>query len=182
MADREAEVYRAVEQGVVFGCVYGGKHHWLGVVPTRGSHEEGFARARHFVLAGAMAAFESYSVGRSGTAESCSQEFVEVVDLATGRVVHRAPTGTPPHGNNSCIVGTGSATSIVVERDGAVAWIAKKGGQCEGGDVCYEVHRLQKSGEQVLAVGRGVAPASLALAGSTIYWTNEGRPESASLE
>ncbi|MHB1538023.1 MAG: hypothetical protein ACYCYN_05895 [Solirubrobacteraceae bacterium] len=50
------------------------------------------------------------------------------------------------------------------------------------GDCSFEVHRLQKSGEQVLAVGRGVAPASLALAGSTIYWTNEGRPESGRLE
>ncbi|MHB1538021.1 MAG: hypothetical protein ACYCYN_05885 [Solirubrobacteraceae bacterium] len=181
MADREAEVYDGYEQQV-FGCVYGGKHYWLGLVPM-GGHEEGLPRARHVVLSGAIAAFESLTVIGSGSEAGHSTKYVEVVNLKAGRTIYKVPTGTLTGAHKPHAVGVGMVTAIVVIRDGAVAWIVENFGETvETGAPYFEVHAVEKAGERVLAAGNGVAPASLALAGSTIYWTNEGRPESASLE
>jgi hypothetical protein len=38
------------------------------------------------------------------------------------------------------------------------------------------LHALDKTGERTLAVGSNIDPNSLALAGSTLYWTQSGRP------
>jgi hypothetical protein len=45
----------------------------------------------------------------------------------------------------------------------------------------YEVHTADQSGSHLLAVGSDIAPNSLALAGSTIYWTQGDKPTSAAL-
>lgn len=110
-------------------------------------------------------------------AESSGEAWVVVRDLRTGRVLHNVPTGTQsppvPH-----FVGAGEATTIVVKRDGAVAWIVES--KCLGGE--YQVHALDEDGERVLASGRDIAPRSLALVGSTLYWTQGGKPYSATLK
>ena len=46
----------------------------------------------------------------------------------------------------------------------------------------YDLYALDSSGERLLASGTELAPSSLALAGSTLYWTQGGRPFSAGLE
>ena len=67
--------------------------------------------------------------------------------------------------------------AIAVKHDGSVAWIVETGEE-EGG---YQVHAVDKSGSRVLASNPDIDPLSLALAGSTLYWTQGGQPFSASL-
>jgi hypothetical protein len=66
---------------------------------------------------------------------------------------------------------------IVVKNDGAVAWINDTVQE----ENRFEVHAFDATGERVLAVGSNIAPESLALAGSTLYWTQGGKPFSATL-
>ncbi len=65
----------------------------------------------------------------------------------------------------------------MVKLDGSVAWIVETGEE-EGR---YQVHAVDKSGSRVLASGPNIDPSSLALAGSTLYWTQGDQPFSASL-
>jgi len=74
-------------------------------------------------------------------------------------------------------VGIGLAVAIVVKRDGSVAWIVETGEE-EGR---YQVHAVDRSGSRVLASSPDIDPSSLALAGSTLYWTQGGQPATASL-
>ena len=67
--------------------------------------------------------------------------------------------------------------AIVVKSDGAVAWIVRTDPE-EG---MYQVHALDQTGSRVLSTGSDIAPSSLALAGSTLYWTQGGEPHSATL-
>ena len=62
-------------------------------------------------------------------------------------------------------------------RDGSVAWIVETNE--EEGE--YQVHAVDKSGSRVLASNPDIDPTSLALAGSTLYWTQGGQPATASL-
>jgi len=51
-----------------------------------------------------------------------------------------------------------------------------------GGRVFYELRgSVSGTSSSLLAQGREVAPGSLALAGSTLYWTQAGTPRSAPL-
>jgi hypothetical protein len=108
-----------------------------------------------------------------------------VRDLSNGKVVHTVPTGTPVHpapprvegGLTRSNVGIGPATAIVVKNDGAVAWIVSTPKE----DGYYQVHAVDKMGSRVLATGPEIEPHSLALAGSTLYWTQGGKPMSATL-
>jgi hypothetical protein len=70
------------------------------------------------------------------------------------------------------VTGIGPITSLVVKPDAAVAWIVNTDEENGG----YQVHAADKTGPRVLATGADIAPGSLALAGSTLYWTQGGRP------
>jgi hypothetical protein len=83
------------------------------------------------------------------------------------------PTGSPSAEGN---VGGGYASTIVVKSDGAVAWILS-GGPSRGN----EVHIVDADGSRVLASGSDVVKDSLALEGSTLYWTQAGKPFSTTL-
>jgi hypothetical protein len=74
-------------------------------------------------------------------------------------------------------VGVGFTSAIVVKDDGAVAWIAETRLQ----PAEYEVHIVDNTGGRIVASGAEIAPRSLALADSTLYWTQGGRPMSAML-
>jgi hypothetical protein len=64
--------------------------------------------------------------------------------------------------------------AIVVKSDGSVAWIVESSSE-------YQVRAVDKSGSRVLSSGTNIDPHSLALAGSTLYWTQGGKPKSAML-
>ena len=79
----------------------------------------------------------------------------------------RAPQSPP-----AATVGHGETTAIVVKPDGAVAWINNTSQE----SAHYEVHALDRNGSRVLAVNSGIDHSSLAVAGSTLYWTENGTP------
>ncbi len=174
-----AEVYFPEE---IVGCVYAGKRAYsLGEPPHVASSGSGGIRLE--TLNGTMTAYERGSGGPGG-----ASWIVEVRNLATGELVHRVPSGTPAHpappetkgGLTRRDIGIGPVESLVVKSDGAVAWIAQ---DAVGGfsPYSYQVHALDKTGSRVLAVGPEIEPHSLALAGSTLYWLQGGKPMSARL-
>lgn len=102
---------------------------------------------------------------------------VIVRNLRTGRVLHKVPTGIAGPGTVE-VLGDGFTTAIVVKPDGAVAWILESGASRP---IEYQVHAVDAKGERTLASGSGIEPSSLALAGSTLYWTQDGQSFSATL-
>jgi len=171
-ADAQAQVYEGREDEV-FGCTYSKKRSFsLGHVPTCGS--SGCLAVEREVLAGPIVAYEETSIG--GVSSTSSEWRVVVRDLRTGRVLHRVPTGTPSPPNPS-LVGDGFAVAIVVKSDGAVAWIVQNGVDPSE----YEVQAVDKTGSRLLAASAAIDPSSLALGGSTLYWTEAGKPMSAPL-
>jgi hypothetical protein len=84
--------------------------------------------------------------------------------------------------NEGKLVGIGPALSIALKSDGSVAWIAEneigfppKATECQVGV-------SDKAGTRVVGYGTDIEPRSLALAGSTLYWTQAGNAVSAHLE
>jgi hypothetical protein len=177
--DVQAEVYRVEKDESGFyeywGCAYGSRRTFkLGreLVKASSSFALGL---QDIVLAGTTVAYET--LRSSGRGEFVKSEWhVGAVNLRTGRVLREVPTGLtfPPNPN---FVGDGPVAAIVVKGDGAVAWILDTVQR----ENRYQVHALDATGERVLAVGSNIAPESLALAGSTLYWTQGGKPFSATL-
>ena len=72
-------------------------------------------------------------------------------------------------------------TDLVVRADGALAWIVRVDNPASG-PAGYQVRSSSKgTGDQMEAQGDDIAPRSLALAGSTLYWTQGGAARSAAL-
>jgi hypothetical protein len=183
VADSQAQVYvRPESTGLsgpfeneeIYGCAYGRRRAYgLGLPYVATS--TGANGVRMETLAGPIAAYEAASAsGAQGQAKTISWRVV-VRDLRSGRVLHDVPTGTPKA--NPFAVGVGRTLAIVVKSDGAVAWIA----QAPPYEGTYQVHALDKSGSRLLASGAEVDPSSLAIGGSTLYWTQGGKPMSAPL-
>jgi hypothetical protein len=132
-------------------------------------------------LAGPVVAFDRYlSVYlQPGVRE---ENEIIVRNVATGAVLHRLPTGSPATPPKYRDVGIGPATALVVKRDGAVAWIVEIVEEsASGAVVTYQVHAVDSTGSRVLAASSEIEPESLALAGSTLYWMQGGKPQSATL-
>jgi hypothetical protein len=175
-ADAQAQVYVAAKPTRVLGCVYGSEHsYWLGGPPVNDA-EFGAERV-DFTLGGTFVAFEA-STFRDYPEPNLphSEQRVVVESLRTGRVLYRVPAGSSNHNR----VGFGSITSLLVKNDGAAAWIVGNG----LGDLpstAYEVGAVEANGSRLLAESSEIEPKSLALAGSTLYWTQGGKAMSASL-
>lgn len=133
---------------------------------------EGGGGIRQLTLGGQFAAYEKFVSGtnRYMNTEGTTEWRVVVRDLRTGRALHDVPTGTPNPPNPKHI-GDGETTVIVVKSDGAVAWITDTVQSADR----YQVHAVDASGERMLASGSDIDPHSLALAGSTLYWTDGGK-------
>ncbi len=182
VADTEAQVYVAsnsLEQPQVYGCLYGRKNVVdLGpreICGGAGSEGECFG-VENPAVAGTKVAYLQFNASGSH-----AEWRVVVRDLLTGRVLRKIPTGTrvPAEPRE---IGTGPTTMVVVKGDGAVAWIVITRGRGGREPAEYEVHAVDKNGSRVLATGPGIASESLALVGSTLYWTQEGKPFSATLK
>ena len=117
------------------------------------------------------------------------EQHVVVRDLGDGRVLHRAPTDptTEPEPFRRRVIGPDQVYSLVLKADGAVAWIS--------GEIAeYQVRAIDKHGERLLAAGPEIGfeslavgepeidPKSFARIGSTVYWTQGGKPYSAVLD
>jgi hypothetical protein len=188
-ANRQAVVYGGPEEeGVtgpeskgeirVFGCDNRHKVTYVLGVQLGECDAEGCEGIAHETLAGGLVAYaEIFSTGDSRGAETeRSRSLLIVRDLRSGRVLRKLPTGTSTEPRD---VGLGEPSSLVMRSTGAIAWIVYKTGvACPTAPVhwCYEVHVDDKSGARVVASGTDIDPLSLALAGSTLYWTQGGKP------
>ena len=147
--------------------------------PTEGWGDSAF----HVTLDGSMLAYEKHETSGSRyyrEGESLSSTWRVIVrDARTGRIVRAVPTGTaqPAHPWFH-FVGDGETTMIVLKSDGSVGWITDTLQENNR----YQVHAADRNGSRLLATGDDIEPDSLALAGSTLYWTQEGKPMSAPLD
>lgn len=164
----------AVHYTVIRGCSRAASRSFTLGQPASGEGSAGGESGggiQHETLDGEMVAYEDFVEGCGLNQSQCSGRFLVVVrDLRTGKTLHKVPTGmlaTP----NPNFVGVGSTTEIVVKADGAVAWITEAPLQ-EG---LYQVHALDKTGSRMLASGRGINADSLALGGSELSWSQDGK-------
>jgi hypothetical protein len=180
LANGQAEVYEAPEVPsepglAVYGCAYRtGRSYELGA--TAGQRHEGGPGGESGVLDPTLAETVVAYAKTRYYATRGSRELVIVRDLGTGRVLHETPTGTPVKPEPPT-EGVGDVVALVVKSDGSVAWIVAT--DAENGT--YQVHAVDKTGSRTLATGSDIAPGSLAVAGSTTYWTQAGSPQSATL-
>lgn len=101
---------------------------------------------------------------------------VDLRSTASGRRVRRIlrPGGDDP-GELEYV------TDLVVRRDGALAWIIELRDAADS-PARYQVRSsLSGTASTILAEGNDIAAGSLALAGSTLYWTQGGLARSATL-
>jgi hypothetical protein len=167
----------------VYGCAYGHRGAYsLGAAAHLESSkymETFYGGVAREVLAGPLVAYEV--VANQYGCGFCHWGVV-VRDLRTGRTLRDEPTGTPVNPALQENFGVGPTTAIVIKADDSVAWIADAraagGRPSEGG---YQVHAADQTGSRLLASGEDIDPHSLALAGSTLYWTQGGKPFSAPL-
>ncbi len=136
-------------------------------------------------LAGDILAYQRYTyTGSSKYMDATPASWlVQVRDLKTHRLIHSSLTSTsePPPSN---VIGNGPTEGIVVKRDGAVAWIAVDGWHPYSPSpppTVYQVWKIDRTGQHLLAMGSRIAPSSIALSGNTVYWTDGGAPASAPL-
>ena len=177
-ADAQALVYVApgppAGARTIFGCAYTSKRSYqLG--PASSGSSSGSEGTYPIVLAGAVVA---YDVGQSHMLplpNGHSMYEVWVRNLATGKVIHRMPNGSPAEPGD---VGLGETTALVVKSDGSVAWIVRAPGELGG----IQVRSFDMTGSHLLAASPEIEPQSLALAGSTLYWTQGGKALSAQLQ
>ncbi len=171
VADTQAQVYEKLEteaqaQGI-FGCAYGHRRsYYLGAPLPNVGTSSGIVGIRLETLSGAMVAYEYGVAGPSGSYQS-----VIVRNLSNGRM-RKLVTGAAIHPEPG-FHGIGPARAIVVKSDGAVAWIVETNSTPSRE---YAVEAVDSTGTRLLAESAGINPSSLALTGSTLYWTQSGKP------
>ena len=156
--------------GWIDGCIYGQTHaYFLG--PVGGGSSTGGAASAPEVIAGTMVAGTShfYCTACLGAFEETT---VWVVDLRSGK---RVRAWSVPDQSRLVV-------SLVLKPDGSVAWVVASDGSRTLRQEWVYAH--DPHGLRVLAqISRsGDEFTELALAGNTIYWTEAGRPTSATLE
>jgi hypothetical protein len=181
--DLQAAVYEVQEPGFergtlgVFGCAFGHSRSFgLGQVPhcnVVGAKVCG--GVQQIRLVGTVVAYERF------VQAEVKQEYVVVRDLKSGRILHHVPTGvrSGPEANPAD-VGGGPVR-------GLVAWMVEDGERSTltpSGDPAIRylsVYAQDRSGLHLLGAGTNIDVTSLALGGSTVYWTEGGHPMSATL-
>jgi hypothetical protein len=174
VADQQARVYRAqnsLSEFEYYGCAYRGNQSYvLGPTPECTSTGCGGLEGTP-TLSGSVVAYELRNTIRRFEASW----LIVVRDLRTGKVLDRLPTGPSTSPEE---LGGGPTAGIVVKPDGSVAWIVD-GGEARGG---LHVQVVDRAGSRTIASGMDIAPDSLALVGSTLYWTQGGKPSAATLD
>jgi hypothetical protein len=173
IADEQAQVYYgAIYTETIYGCTDGKHRVEIGSTPMYAP--DGSAGVELVRLAGSDVTFMELD---SGTF------YIVVVNLRTGKVLHKALTGPYRKGNYEPNSGGNSpAQALVIKSDGSVAWIASNVEKYVNHAYYYELHVIDKLGSRTITAGTEINPTSLALAGSTLYWTQGGKAMSAPLE
>lgn len=165
-ADAVARVY--AEGETVYGCAHGGRAYRLGA--SSRSIREG--RVGPVALAGVVAA---YGLSRYGVDTVAAA--VVVRRLSDGKQLRTASATSRAVGPES----SEAVTSVVVKRNGSVAWIGAAGSIIAHRSTETEVNAADRRGERLLDSGAGINARSLRLRGSTLTWVDGGRTRSATL-
>jgi len=187
-ATERARVFRwrveSPESYYVYGCNYRRNQRWQLDYNQTGDGPYGpFAAVRLITLAGRYAAWANDYSDRVG-----NKTTVSVVDLTTG-ATRRSWVGGAEGLNyynldwDATHRHVYSTTDLVVKRrGGAAAWIALTRVEEPGGGLGHTVFKSDATGHGVaLDSGGSIDRDSLALAGSTVYWTSGGEARSAPL-
>jgi hypothetical protein len=153
--------------GAVYGCAAGHGSYRLGSAQNCIRS----ARAGPVVLNGTITAYGLESCG----VDTGSSELV-VQRLTDGRHLRTVAATV----NRVAPESYSAVTSLVLKRDGAVAWIAEARSIIRNG-VDIEVHRADKRGEAELDSGTSIDPTSLRLRGSDLSWHAGASTRSATL-
>jgi hypothetical protein len=109
----------------------------------------------------------------SSLTENDEFNLVFVRNLKTGKLL--AELQTSGQSANSKEPSAGPADSLVVTPSGTAAWISTAGAGV------YQVHVTEAGHSRTLASAAGIGPTSLALAGNTLYWTENGHAASGAI-
>lgn len=153
--------------GAVFGC------------SAHGSTSYRLGRRDRCILATRIApvtvAGELVAYGAERCGVDTGSTLVVVRRLTDGKQLLSAPATSPPG-----VESYQSVDSLVLKRDGAVAWIAV-GRSIVGTRRVVEVRKSDKRGQAVLDSSGALAPYSLRLRGSTLRWRDGKQTRSATL-
>ena len=117
-------------------------------------------------------ALDLFSCGPGGTASA-----IDLRRTGDGRRVRRL-AATPGPATAGALA---DVTDLVLRADGALAWIVELR-DSPSSPPRYELRRaLRGAAAELVAQGPDIAPGSLALAGSTLYWMQGGTPRSSPL-
>lgn len=123
----------------------------------------------HVTIAGRFVAYAAYS---DCAASFCDPNSVVLQDLRTGRTTYADGP-----------VSVATISGIALKADGSLAFLSTlfdlNGSPLPGGPQVYAVPH--GGAPALLDGGPGIAPGSLARAGSTVYWTKSGIAQSATL-
>ena len=157
----------------VFGCSYGHLHSYVLGGPPKCNTAGPCESVERETLAGPLVAYQEFQ-----STSCCTRWLVMVRDLRTGRVIRRLPTGSAnPH--EPLLVGNGQRTVAIAREERRLGCLDQR---IQLYSAEYEVHAVDRSGSRVLSAGADIDPHSLALAGSTLYWIQAGKPMSAPAE
>ena len=187
VADTNAQVYETgyYYEGVfqperIQGCVYGRKRQFVVGSPPSGSGSGGGGSSVEQMVGTLVAvASEAWS-----TVTGFESNSVGVIDLRTGRYIRESFTGPPEPTSHTGYedYGAGPVASLVLRPNGDLAWIAETPTFRVTAAGRYQVYTLEATGRRMIASGDDIEPDSLALAVETIYWSRNGKPESAVLK
>ncbi len=162
-ADRSAQVYSW--RGVVYAC---DARRRTGVRLGRSTLCVGSSRVERVALAGDVV---GYAVERCGV--DTGSAAVKVLKASGGMSLSSRPALSGPVPPESYP----SIGSLIVRRDGSVAWIASSRSIIGHGEL-IEVHR----GQALLDSGPSIVPSSLRARGSTLSWRHGTATRTASFD
>jgi hypothetical protein len=124
-------------------------------------------------LAGRFVGYSDFYEGPAGG----TLADIHVRDLRSGREVFRHQAGEPDATDNQ-----GPVQDLELKPNGSIAWIEATKPVSPQTQLTYRVLERAAGGQAVtLDEGPDVAPRSLAVSASTVYWTRAGVPRSALL-
>ena len=142
----------------------------LGNAPA--TRRPGSLRVALYALAPRYAGIDTLAMGVDTLSSQLS-----IVDLRSGLTVARAAATTPEKLPESFV----TATALRIDAHGTLAWIGSRNAISQRTPI-YEVHALTAAGSaRLIASGAQIAPHSLALAGTTVGWSDGGVARTATL-
>jgi hypothetical protein len=165
-ASHTARVYS--QRGIVYGC---SAHGTVGYTLGRRDLCNLSIRVAPVTVTADLAAYGAESCGID-----TGRTAVIVVRLTDDKQLANTPATSPPG-----VESFQHVDSLVLKRDGSVAWIGDGSSIVGHGRRIVEVRKLDKRGLSVLDLGAGVRTDSLRLHRSTLRWRDEAHTRTATL-